>query len=98
MFHSTLFFQRVLKAVSSGMAESLHHKDEAGKAIAGQSFTATLSDLFLCGFFSTVSRRMRSNTSNGTNKLATPGVFIMADMILKSGNEIQFQNLHYIPV
>ncbi|CAB3982970.1 serine- kinase ATM [Paramuricea clavata] len=48
-----LVTMRVLKAVSSGMAESLHHKDEAGKAIAGQSFTATLSDLFLCGFFAT---------------------------------------------
>lgn len=42
--------------MSSGMAESLAHKDDSiRKAVLGASFTATLSDLFLCGSFTNVS-------------------------------------------
>lgn len=44
----------------------LRHKEEANKTVQGQFFTATLSDLFLCDFFSRVSERMHNNKSNDT--------------------------------
>ena len=63
VYYGFLSFQQILKAVSSGMAELLRHKDEASKAVLSQTFTATLNDLFLCCSFSAVRRRMRSNRS-----------------------------------
>ena len=59
-------FQHVIKAVSEGIVGFLQHTVEAKKAVQAQSFNESLSDLFLCGFFSLVSQHMRSNKSNDT--------------------------------